>query len=260
MTLLFRQNRIYQENDSYKETERTSWLVLSVIALLIIAILTMVAVLAGTFKSSEPVPSAPLLSTTRWLPRENDEIFSFSGPEFGTTSSSIAERLSPGRTLRDTLVIGDDKKFIRLVILRQSTISPAGFYLEMVRRSADIGLALLRSGQPQVTTTRFGRTEMAEIAISGPQGALSCLGIRALDHLPAFQISGLICGANMTIKSEKTACLMDSLALNHDGDSHLAEIFSDKNFNTACKKNQNIPVFLSSSALTPPNTTKAKKK
>ena len=235
MTLLFRHNRIYQDHQLYEGREQTSWPALVVIVLLIAGIMAMIVKVYGHFSPSEHREAAALPAAAQWLPREDDHMFSLSSPEFGASAS---ERLNPGQTLRTTLVQGGDKKFIRMAILRTITGQPSDFYLEMVRRSADAGFALLKSDQPQVTLTRFGRTEAAQMTISGPQGALSCFGIRALDHLPDLQISGLICGASASEMPDTMACMIERLNLNATNDSALADMLSKSGQTSTCKKSQ----------------------
>ena len=240
MTLLFRQSRIYQDDHLYDDKNQTSWPALVVILLLIAGIAAMIIGFYGHFSTSEHSKAPAQPAAAQWLPREDDRLFSLNSPEFGALASITAEHLNPGGTLRNTLVVGDDKKFIRMVILRNITGHPSDFYLEMVRRSADAGFALLKSDQPQVMMTRFGRTESAEITISGPQGALSCFGIRALDHLPDIQISGLVCAANRPDTPDKMACMIERLNLNNTDDRALADIFNTSGQTSTCKKSQTM--------------------
>ena len=105
----------------------------------------------------------------------------------------------------------------------------------MVRRSADAGLAISRAGQPQMVESRFGKLEIADLSLSGPQGALTCAGVRMAGHAPQFSISGMMCGMTLPLNLEKIACLTDRLELKDGDDADLIDIFTNADQVSACK-------------------------
>eukprot|EP01037_Dinobryon_pediforme_P002368 gene2368-2405_t len=229
MTLTFHQDHPYPDTPAHGFRPV---LVLSVLA---ICIFVAVYLLVAKFWTPEQAPQAVIQESVKWVPRVSGQIFTMDMPEFGKSTAYTAERLAPGNGLRDTLSLGDDKRFIRLVMQRNMTGNLSDFYLEMVRRSADSGLALVKSGQPQISSTRFGKIEIADVTVSGTQGSLSCAGLRLADHLPNLQISGLMCGMTAPLNFEKIACLVDRLELADVGDADLIDIFTSTDQISACK-------------------------
>eukprot|EP01037_Dinobryon_pediforme_P010082 gene10082-10150_t len=229
MTLTFHQDHPYP--DAPARVLRPA-LVLCLVAL---CLLLAGSLLVAKFRAQDQVQARSPQETVKWVARDSGQIFTMDMPEFGKSTAYSAERMEPGNTLRDTLSLGDDKRFIRLVMQRNVTGNLSDFYLEMVRRSADSGLALVKSGQPQISSTRFGKIEMADVTVSGLQGTLSCAGLRLADHLPALQISGLMCGMTAPLNFEKIACLVDRLELADVGDADLIDIFTSTDQISACK-------------------------
>jgi len=199
-----------------------------------------VLALSTMFSARRVVPvvvdTTPTASFSRWVERVEAPLFSLDVPDF-TRSTPLysAELLQPEGAMRDTIVLGDDKRFIRLSIQRQSSVPLTDFYVEMARRSADAGLAIAKAGQPQISASRFGRLEVAELNLSGPANGLTCAGLRLADNAPSFMISGLMCGMSLPVNVEKVACLVDRLELNDGNNADLVDIFTSADTLTVCK-------------------------
>jgi len=122
----------------------------------------------------DTTPIAKIAPTARWTDRPITEAgFVLEVAEFTKAPPEYLAEIQPTTgNLRDTLILGDDRRFIRLTIQRQSaaapqqaSVKPADFYVEMVRRSADAGLAIARAGRParraHLRRCTHGRTRAA---------------------------------------------------------------------------------------------------
>ena len=222
----------------------------SIVPALVLGVMAIGGVLSlTTMLSAHPnvdtTPTAKIATVSRWADRPITEAgFVMEVPEFTKAPPEyLAEAQASTGNLRDTLILGDDRRFIRLTIQRQNaaaaitqaSIKPADFYVEMVRRSADAGLAINRAGQPQIIESRFGKLEIADLNLTGPQGALTCAGVRMAEHAPQFAISGMMCGMTLPLNLEKIACLTDRLELKESDDADLIDIFTNSDQITACK-------------------------
>ncbi len=212
------------------------------------------------------MPTAKIAPTSRWADRPITQAgFVMEVAEFTKAPPEYLAEIQPTTgNLRDTLILGDDRRFIRLTIQRQSTTPPQGttaaqiattkpadFYVEMVRRSADAGLSITHAGQPQIVESRFGKMEIADINLSGPQGALTCAGVRMGQYAPQFAISGMMCGMTLPLNLEKIACLTDRLELKDSDDADLIDIFTNADQTTVCKSPRIKPVKMPVAELVP---------
>jgi len=192
----------------------------------------------------DTTPIAKIAPTARWTDRPITEAgFVLEVAEFTKAPPEYLAEIQPTTgNLRDTVILGEDRRFIRLTIQRQSaaapqqaSVKPADFYVEMVRRSADAGLAIARAGQPQMVESRFGKLEIADLSLTGSQGTLTCAGVRMAGHAPQFAISGMMCGMTQPLNLEKIACLTDRLELKDGDDADLIDIFTNADQVSACK-------------------------
>lgn len=228
----------------------------SLIPALVLGLMAVGGVLSvSTMLSAHPAidtaPTAKIGPVQRWTDRDAADVnFALEVADF-TKAAPVytAEVQSASGNQRDTIQQGDEKRFIRLTILRapaNAVAKPADFYVDMVRRSADAGLTVSKASQPQIVATRFGKMEVAELALSGQQGALGCAGIRLNEHAPQFAVSGLMCGMSLPLNVEKIACLADRLELKSGDDADLIDIFTNADQISACKnpriKQVKVPV------------------
>jgi hypothetical protein len=130
-----------------------------------------------------------------------------------------ARRHGAGTGRQDTLVFGSPdgrEPHVRMNIYRagaEAAPAPA-FFVELARRAAEDGAAILRSGQPTPLETRFGGFEAADATLSGPRGEAACLGFRLMSDAPALRLSGFACGTDTTpLDRGALACILDRLDL-----------------------------------------------
>ena len=163
------------------------------------------------------------------------QLYSLPAPELDKKPRLYtARRHGVGEGRQDALVFGQmdgHAPYVRLNIYRAGTedAAPAAFFVELARRAADDGAAILRSGQPAPLATRFGNFEAAEAALSGPQGEKACLAYRLQSAAPPLRISGYACGADGSpIDRGALACILDRLDLVSAGDDmELRKFFVD---------------------------------
>ena len=163
----------------------------------------------------KPPPVNQWVEINRPLP-----FYALSGSEFGREPRLEARRHKTGGGRVDTLSFGqpsDDRKpWMRLSLYRiggEDAFTP-GFFVEMVRRAAEIQVAVVRSAAPDVTPTRFGDFDTADVTLLTPTGEKSCLGFRFGAQSSDFRMSGLACGtAARPVDRTIFTCTIDRLDL-----------------------------------------------
>lgn len=115
---------------------------------------------------------------------------------FGTIEATTAPYLA----LRVSRLVGDPGP--------SSTL-----FVDLVRQAAGAGLAVMRSRQSAMVTSKFGPVEVAAVDLAaGPQRA--CLGFRLLHPEVGFRLQGWLCGeGERPTDPAMLACVLDRLAL-----------------------------------------------
>lgn len=122
-------------------------------------------------------------------------------PEWkGLGRTHEARRHARTRLREDVVTIGQPQSntvFARLVMARSANgeALPGGsFYLDVTRRAAQAGLAVIRSDAPSSLDTKFGPFEMAEADLS--VGALTrpCFAFRGPEGESGIRLTGFVCG------------------------------------------------------------------
>lgn len=197
---------------------------------------------------SRPVAPAPAPAAPRptWMDIPKPvQIFSLQAAALeGRPLVYSARRLTTGEIREDVLAfgaIGGDAPALRLNLLRRRAgPTRVPLFAALAREAADVGLAVERSGLPDLMTTRFGRFETAEVTLAG-QGApglsagATCSGFRLALTKPELSITGLACG---TVARGNLGCLIDRLDLASAGeDRALIDFFAATELtrNVACK-------------------------
>jgi hypothetical protein len=71
----------------------------------------------------------------------------------------------------------------------------SSFYVELARRAAETGRAIIRAEQPVEMATRFGAFEIARLGLErNGAAAKKCLGFRFANAEPKLRITGFACG------------------------------------------------------------------
>ena len=162
-------------------------------------------------------------------------LYSLRSPEFGKSPRSYeARRLASGESRIDTLTFGNvaaDAAWLRLTIRRSS--APAqkeapSLFVDLARRAAEAGFAIVKGSVATQTATRFGGLDMAEVALGSGGRTLNCLGFRLADTGPGLRVAGLACPASgKTLAPGTLACVVERLALDNSGDDEaLRKLFT----------------------------------
>jgi hypothetical protein len=171
------------------------------------------AVLAAPAPSWQPMPeAAPLFALEA------------SGP--GLPQGHAAQRHAGGGR-EDTLTLGGPGAPLRfhLAVTRGlSDADPPSFYVDLVHRAAEAGLAVERSAPPAPVATKFGTAEAAPATLGG----LACLAVRFRHPELAFRLHGWLCGSDaLQVDEGHLACLLDGLVLaGATGDAALRVLFA----------------------------------
>jgi hypothetical protein len=199
-----------------------------------------VVVLAAAQSDEPPVQTARLEAPPpppQWIDIVRPiEIFGLDAPEFAKdTKIYRARRHRDGGGREDMLGFGQLRgkdPFLRLMVYRiGSEAAPdVSFYVDIVRRAAAAELSIGRSTQPQVSATRFGAIEIADLDLVERDGATTpCLGFRqSLSGAPVKMI-GFACGTkDKPLSRPGLVCIVERLDLNSAGeDPALARFFAD---------------------------------
>ncbi len=105
---------------------------------------------------------------------------------------------------------------VRLVAYRfGSEVRPAPtLFVEMARRGAESGLAVVRTTVPAVVPTRLGPTEIADMTVSDGERRLDCLAWRIGRDDIDMRLSGWICpGEGQRAERDALVCVIERLDL-----------------------------------------------
>ena len=128
-----------------------------------------------------------------------------------TLGSAIAEaRQHSGGGREDTLVVGapGTSRYARVTMSHRIPVAPRTFYVDLVRRAAEAGLAVERSGQTAMIATKFGPVESAPVTLAGP-AEQACEAFRFRDDDAAFGFQGWLCEPG--ISAQRVACFLDAM-------------------------------------------------
>jgi hypothetical protein len=190
--------------------------------------------------SASPV-AAPLPAWIEILrPRE---IFHLETPEFaGGAELYVARRHRTGGGRQDIWEFGglsEAAPLLNLLIYQPGTEAApdASFYVELARRAAETGRAIIRAEQPVEITTKFGAFEIARLGLARDGASpRKCLGFRFDNAAPSLHVTGFACGGGEMLASPLTwpleskaalACLIDRIDLAPDAeDKGLIDFFA----------------------------------
>ena len=115
----------------------------------------------------------------------------------------------------DTLVFGrfGDAQHVRLTLVQGSPEPARSFFVDIVRRAAQAGLAVSRNAQSRMVTTKFGSVEAASMTLVGTREQ-ECQAFRFSDGGSGFGFQGWMCGADIAAMDDaQLACFIDGITL-----------------------------------------------
>ncbi len=110
---------------------------------------------------------------------------------------------------------------MRLSVYRTGREAPAPgtFFVDLVRRAGESGLAVTKSAVATAMPSKFGPVEVADVLLTGRGGERACLAFRLLAPTPGLRLSGWHCGTVQRPADRTTlGCLIDRLDLASPGD------------------------------------------
>jgi len=178
---------------------------------------------------SRPVPvlasPAPV-----WRPiSPSPALYAFEG---SADPIALEARQHTGGAREDTLTLGrfGDVRHARITLaqgLAEAAAEPArSFFVDLVRRSAEAGLSVVRNGQSRMVATKFGLVEAASVILAAADEQ-TCQAFRFTDPQAAFGFHGWLCGSETRPVDEvQLACLLDRLEAVGSGSPSLKAVFA----------------------------------
>jgi hypothetical protein len=173
----------------------------------------------GQTRSPPPIAVAAPLPTWIEIPRPR-EIFRIEAPEFASdTKLYVARQHRTGGGRQDIWEFGgsnENAPLLNLLIYHPgSEAAPdSSFYVELARRAAETGRAIIRAEQPVEMATRFGAFEIARLGLErNGAAAKKCLGFRFANAEPKLRITGFACASGEAPASPLTWPLTSKAAL-----------------------------------------------
>jgi hypothetical protein len=165
-------------------------------------------------------------------------------PEWkGLSRSYEARRHARTRLREDVVAIGQPASqglYARFVIARSANgeALPGGsFYLDVTRRAAQAGLAVIKSDAPSSLDTKLGPFEMAETEMVTGSVQRSCFAFRGPEGETGIRMTGFVCGtAERKPDPRQLTCLIDRLEPAAD-DRAVRDLFRGSEIyrNAACR-------------------------
>lgn len=158
-----------------------------------------VSVLVAPAPMWNPLPQAPALYSL----------------ERNTLPVTVEARQHTNGAREDTLVLGrfGEARHARITLLQGSVEPARSFFIDIVRRAAQAGLAVSRNAQSRMVATKFGPLEAAAITLTG-QREQECQAFRFPLGEAGFGFEGWLCGSGAApVDEAQLACFIDGLAL-----------------------------------------------
>lgn len=169
---------------------------------------------------------------------------SFEMPEWkGLGRTHEARRHSRTRLREDMIAIGQPQSngiYARIVMARSANGEPlpgGSFYLDVTRRAALAGLAVVKSEAPSSLDTKFGPFEMAETEMVSGSIKRPCFAFRGPEAESGIRLTGFVCGtAERKPDPRQLTCFIDRLEPSVE-DRSVRDLFrgTDIYRNAACR-------------------------
>ncbi|HZB62097.1 MAG TPA: hypothetical protein VE423_05460 [Microvirga sp.] len=153
---------------------------------------------------------------------------------FERTADPVAmtARQHAGGAREDTLILGGfgEERYAHVALAH----NPAGplaeparsFFVELVRRSAEAGLSVVRYPQSHMVATKFGPVEAAPVTLAAA-AEQACLAFRFSDAAAGFGLQGWLCGSEARpVDDAQLACFLDGIGLAGAAGPGLKAIFA----------------------------------
>lgn len=151
-------------------------------------------------------------------------------------SVSIEARQHTSGAREDTLILGrfGTARHARLTLIQGQPEPARSFFVDIVRRAAQAGLAVSRNEQSRMLATKFGPAEVAAMTLVGRTTEQECRTFRFADREAGFGFQGWLCDAQAdTVDDAQLACFIDAIAVTGAGSPSLKALFARAEKNRA---------------------------
>lgn len=177
--------------------------------------------------ASPPAPSP------RWVDIAKPyQLYTLEAPELAKLPKLYeARRLAEGAGRIDSLTMGSfggPGAWLVLGIRRfgADVAGDPGFFVDIARRAAQVGVSVSHSAVPGQIASRFGGLDHAVVVLERGGVQAKCLAFRSAETGPDFALTGLYCAAGREPEPGNLVCLLDRLGLAAAGeDVALRKIF-----------------------------------
>jgi len=160
--------------------------------------------------------------------------------ERATGPLTVEARQHTSGAREDTLALGrfGDARHARLTLVQGSAEPARSFFVDIVRRAAQAGLAVSRNAQSRMVTTKFGSVEAASMTLVGRREQ-ECQAFRFSDGESGFGFQGWMCGADgAAMDDAHLACFIDGITLTGASSPSLKALFvrAERSRTEACSQ------------------------
>ncbi|MFO1150220.1 MAG: hypothetical protein U1E62_17725 [Alsobacter sp.] len=200
---------------------------------------------------AEPPPTAA--EAPAWVPiLQPRSAFALDTPLFPRDQQRLeARRHNPGGGREDIFLFGDPTSAqgqARVVVYRTGGEAnrPGSLYLELARRAAEDGQAVMRTTSPETLPTRFGPVETAVLDLADGANGRQCSAWRIVAEEQDLRVTGWICGPQgRPVERHALTCLIERLDLSPatQPDPELKAYFleAEKNRTPGCPSPRPVP-------------------
>lgn len=164
--------------------------------------------------SRKGVPASVLIAPAPvWTPVSASPALYTIEKSAGSLSLEARQHTSGAR--EDTLILGrfGDARHARLTLIQGSSEPPRSFFVDIVRRAAEAGLAVSRNSQSRMVATKFGSMEVAPMTLVG-KSEQDCQTLRFADADSGFGFQGWLCGSEAAAMDDvQLTCFIDGITL-----------------------------------------------
>jgi len=136
----------------------------------------------------------------------------------------------------DTLILGrfGQARHARISLVQGAAEPARSFFVDIVRRAAQAGLAVSRNSQSRMVMTKFGPVEAAAMTLVG-DGEQECQAFRFSDEDSGFGFQGWLCDSGA--EDARLACFINGVGLSGAASPSLKALFAraGKNRTGACE-------------------------
>ncbi len=208
---------------------RLPWFRVTLMSSLIVAALAYFAPRKGLeekpARQQQGVPVSVLIAPApMWNPLP--QAAALYGFEKSTLPVTVEARQHTNGAREDTLILGrfGEARHARITLLQGSTEPARSFFIDIVRRAAQAGLAVSRNAQSRMVTTKFGSMEAAAITLTGPREQ-DCQAFRFPQNEAGFGFEGWLCGTT-PVDEAQLACFIDGLGVSGAASPSVKAVFA----------------------------------